>query len=164
VTEWQTGNPFTPVTSGLPARTGIGYLRPDQNGSIKTTGKVTQWFANTVYCDPTFGADCSNVQFLTPKELVGGNPVYHFGDVHGNSVYGPGFTDTDFSIRKTTKITERISHEFRFEAFDVFNHPNFGQPGRIVGLSSFGKVLSTRFQPGDSGSSRQLQFAMKLIF
>ena len=88
----------------------------------------------------------------------------------------------DFSLIKKTKINERFSHEMRFEAFDILNHPNFGQPGRgaqlvatnpalavsatnpLIPVSTFGVINSTRFATGDSGSSRQLQFAMKLIF
>jgi len=72
----------------------------------------------------------------------------------------------DFSLIKRTKINERFSHEMRLEAFDLFNHPNFGQPGRVaqVGSTTFGVISSTRFPVGDSGSARQLQFAMKLLF
>jgi hypothetical protein len=62
-------------------------------------------------------------------------------------VLGPNFRNLDFSITKVTKITERISHEFRFETFDLFNHPNFGNPGLTAqpGSSSFGVIQSTRF-------------------
>lgn len=147
INQWQTGNPLTVITSGLVSFTGIANIRPDVTGPIATTGNPSQWFANpTVFVSPTVGG------------------VSHFGNLGRNSIYGPGFADTDFSIKKTTKITERFSHEFRFEAFDLFNHPNLGQPGRFFGSSSFGKILNTRFPTGDSGSSRQLQFAMKLIF
>ena len=36
---------------------------------------------------------------------------------------------------------------------------SFGQPGRVVGSATFGRIINTRFPTGDSGSSRQLQFA-----
>ena len=83
-----------------------------------------------------------------------------------NAIIGPGFNNVDFSLIKKTKINERFSHEMRFEAFDVLNHPNFGQPGRLaqIGSTTFGVISNTRFATGDSGSSRQLQFAMKLVF
>ena len=52
---------------------------------------------------------------------------------------------------------------FRSDAFDVFNHPNFGSPNLNVLSSSFG-VTSTRFPNGDFWSARQLQLGLKLIF
>jgi hypothetical protein len=79
-------------------------------------------------------------------------------------VIGPGFNNVDFSVIKRTKITESTIVEFRTEVFDLFNHPNFGQPGRVVGSANFGQITNTRFATGDSGSSRQLQFALKLKF
>jgi len=79
---------------------------------------------------------------------------------------GPGFENLDFSLSKTTKITERLSHELRVESFDVLNHPNFANPGTTAQVNSttFGVISATRGPTGDAGSSRQIQFAMKLIF
>jgi hypothetical protein len=54
--------------------------------------------------------------------------------------------------------------QFRVELFDLFNHTNFCQPGNVVGSPNFGRITSTRFPTGESGSSRQVQFAIKLIF
>jgi hypothetical protein len=72
--------------------------------------------------------------------------------------------NTDFSVTKNTKITERFTLQFRSEMFDVFNHPNFGNPVLTTTSSSFGRIQSTRFPTGDFGSSRQIQFALKLLF
>jgi hypothetical protein len=44
------------------------------------------------------------------------------------------------------------------------NHANFGNPGRVLGSSTFGVVSNTRVPTGDFGSSRQIQFALKLQF
>jgi hypothetical protein len=54
--------------------------------------------------------------------------------------------------------------QLRAEFFDLFNHPNFGPPGNVVGTPAFGRITSTRFPTGESGSSRQVQFAAKLTF
>jgi hypothetical protein len=81
-----------------------------------------------------------------------------------NVIIGPGFSNVDFALVKNTKITERVSWQIRVDAFDLLNHPNFGQPGTTLGTSTFGVITNTRFPAGDSGSSRQLQLAMKLIF
>jgi len=72
--------------------------------------------------------------------------------------------DTDISLIKDTRITERLNTEFRVEAFDIFNHPAFGDPNLTFGSSTFGEITSTRFPTGDFGSSRQLQLALKLMF
>jgi len=48
--------------------------------------------------------------------------------------------------------------------FDVFNHPNFGPPGNIVGSPTFGKITRTRLPTGEAGSSRQIQLAVRLSF
>jgi hypothetical protein len=66
------------------------------------------------------------------------------------------------ALFKNTKITERTNLQLRADAFDLFNHPNYGQPSGTIG--SVGTIGSTRFPTGDSGSSRQLQLALKLQF
>jgi hypothetical protein len=103
-------------------------------------------------------------------------PGNNFGNLGRNTFVGPGFTDVDFSIVKNTKLTERLNLQFRTDAFDLFNHPNFGQPGPFSGrtssvitlpitaTSTFGTITSTRLATADSGSSRQLQLALKLQF
>ena len=98
--------------------------------------------------------------------FVSGKTIYHFGTFGRNTITGPSFTNTDFSIIKRTKVGENKIIEFRWEIFDLFNHTNFGQPGRTaqVGSTTFGVITNTRFATGDSGSSRQMQFALKFKF
>ena len=152
----QGGNPINIVT--LASFEGIvGVVRPDLLLPVNTTGNPAQWFSNSTVCS----APAPGCAFLIPT--FGGN---HFGDLPRNAFTGPGFTDVDFSIAKNTKINERFNLQFRCDAFDLFNHPNFGQPGRIAvpGSTTFGVITSTRFPTGDSGSSRQLQMGLKLTF
>ena len=52
----------------------------------------------------------------------------HFGNEGRNSLLGPNFRQFDFSIFKNTSITERLKMELRFEAYNLFNHPNFASP------------------------------------
>ncbi|MGH9902552.1 MAG: hypothetical protein ACRD68_12160, partial [Pyrinomonadaceae bacterium] len=91
-------------------------------------------------------------------------PVARFGNLGRNVIIGPNFNNVDFSVLKNTKLNEDVSVQFRAEVFDLFNHANFGQPGRVVGSQTFGQVSDTRFPTGDSGSSRQIQFALKFMF
>jgi hypothetical protein len=78
-------------------------------------------------------------------------------------IIGPRFGNTDFSIVKNTWLGEKLRMQFRAEFFNLFNQPNFGQPGNVVGTPGFGRITSTRFPAGETGSSRQIQFAVKLI-
>jgi hypothetical protein len=87
-----------------------------------------------------------------------------FGNLGRNTIIGPGFANLDFALVKNTKITERFNLQFRADAFDLLNQTNFGQPGLTVNTATFGLINSTRFPTGDSGSSRQLQLALKLRF
>jgi hypothetical protein len=183
ITQLQSGNPVN-ILSGNPiaipgtgfgalnsaAFTGLATLRPDVVGPIKVIGKPTQWFTNTV-CDPRNPAGCpAGAAFAFPVSIVNGVARFHFGNLGRNVIIGPGFANTDFSVLKNTKITEALRVQFRAEVFDIFNHANFGQPNRIATIaapnqvSNFGVINNTRFPTGDSGSSRQIQFALKLIF
>jgi hypothetical protein len=171
----QTGNPLN-VTSGISNFTGTsaltagGGLRPDLLMPVGITGNPAQWFTNPVVCTPFAQTGitqplCSatpNAAFALP---LGATPAGdHFGDLGRNVFTGPSFVNTDLSLVKNTKLTERLNLQFRTEAFDVFNHPNFGNPNLNPQSSSFGKITSTRFPVGDFGSARQLQISLKLQF
>ncbi|MFN7945459.1 MAG: carboxypeptidase regulatory-like domain-containing protein [Blastocatellia bacterium] len=165
ITQLQTGNPVNIVTN-INNLTGVANtLRPDLLSPIENIGRVNQWFSNVV-CDPRVAGSCTGANFALPVATVNGASVFHFGSLGRNVIIGPGFANTDFSVTKNTKITEALRAQFRAEIFDVFNHANFGQPGRIAapGSTAFGVITNTRFATGDSGSSRQVQFALKLIF
>ena len=148
------------------ALTGLATLRPDQIGAVQIIGSPTQWFTNTV-CDPRPGGSCpSGSAFALPVSVSGGRTVFHYGSLGRNVIVGPRFDNVDFSVIKNTNLSEDVRVQFRAEFFDIFNHANFGQPGRVAqpGSTTFGVITNTRFSTGDSGSSRQIQFALKLLF
>ena len=160
IVQLQSGNPVTIVTN-LQAVTGVANTgRPDLIGPINVLGRPEKWFDNTV-CDPRVSCPAGTV-FALP---VTGSAL-RFGNFGRNVVTGPDFKNVDFSIIKNTNITESVRIQFRTEFFDIFNHANFGQPGTIAATNSstFGVITNTRFPTGDSGSSRQIQFALKVIF
>jgi hypothetical protein len=162
ITQLQTGNPINVVTN-INTFTGVATLRPDLVGTPTIIGTPNQWFANSV-CDPRVAGSCtSSSVFALPVSASG---VFHFGNLGRNAIYGPGFSNTDLSLIKNVKLGGTATVQLRVEAFDVFNHANFGQPGRVatVGSTSFGVITNTRFPTGDSGSSRQVQFAVKMLF
>ena len=159
--------------------TGVSTIRPDLLGPVVInptftgTGNV-QWFANTAVCDPRAGAPAcpSGAVFTLPvtgsigTSTTAATNMYHFGDLGRNALIGPDFADVDFQLSKMTKITERFSVQFRADAFNLFNRPNFGNPNLTAtpGSTSFGIITSTRSPTGDAGSSRQIQLALKLVF
>jgi hypothetical protein len=183
ITQSQSGNPVTLLAGNvgaigtIPAAnanalTGLATLRPDAGAPItySTTAAPgvigVQWFPNVV-CDPRPGGSCPTGSVaILPVAFTAGKTIYHFGSFGRNTVIGPRFNNTDFSVIKRTKFGESQLIEFRAEFFDVFNHANFGQPGRVAQLAStsFGVISNTRFPTGDSGSSRQVQFALKYKF
>jgi Carboxypeptidase regulatory-like domain/TonB dependent receptor/TonB-dependent Receptor Plug Domain len=123
-------------------------------GSASTTPNV-QWFNPTCYVPEAFGT---------------------LGNVGRDSIYGPGQFDLDFSIIKDTKITEKLSTQFRAEFFNILNHTSLGQPepgvfggtggptagptsdGTLFQSATAGQILTT------AGANREIQFALKLIF
>ena len=150
ISQAQTGNPLNVVTS-ITGFTGVGSLRPDLIAAVSATGNPNQWFSNVA----SFQVPCT-----TPSTAS----TCHFGSLGRNAITGPGFLNTDFNVTKNTRITERLNAQFRAEFFDIFNQANFGNPNLTVGNSSFGRISGTRFPSGDFGSSRQIQFALKLQF
>ena len=159
VAQWQTGNPLNVVTSTTP--TGIqSVAHPNLIAPItypkSGSSAGVQWFTNSVCTQAATTPGCI---FQVPTGNV-------LGDLHRNALLGPGFADVDVSLEKNTKIYENLNFQLRVDAFDIANHPSFGNPSLTAtpGSSSFGLISSTRFPVGDSGSSRQLQFAAKLVF
>ena len=166
VLQLQTGNPLNIVTN-INTFTGTATIRPDLIGDPAVLGSATQWIANAV-CDPRIaagaaGACTSSSVFALPITAAG---VTHFGNMPRNSVLGPGFSDTDLSLIKNVKLRGSARVQLRAEVFNLFDVTNLGQPGRIalVGSTAFGVITNTRFATGDSGSSRQVQFAAKFLF
>ena len=191
VNQAQTGNPLNPTLAIGPGA-GISLtVRPDRLAVVGTTGDPAQYFKNPILCEPFNGpvpttgptapaipacASTPNASIAVPCTFnatgnsAGKNnyPIVpgscHPGTLGRNAIAGPGFLDTDFSVTKDTKITERFTLQFRSEMFDIFNHPNFGNPVLTATSSSFGQIQATRFPTGDFGSARQIQFALKLLF
>ena len=142
IVQLQSGNPVNIVVNNAAFTGTNNTVRPDVTGPIEILGTPNRWFDTSPFVVP----------------------VGRFGNLGRNVVIGPGFNNTDFSVIKRTKLTETQLIEFRWEVFDLFNHANFGQPGRVVGTANFGQITNTRFATGDSGSSRQMQFALKYKF
>jgi len=147
----QTGNPLNFHTSNS-AFTGSANLRPNINGQVVTG-----------FSPATNGSASSVTYIQNPSVFV--NQGNAFGNLGRNAITGPGFSNFDFALLKNTKITEVVSGQLRFDAFDLFNQVNFANPVLTIGSSTTGLITSgTRFPAGDGGTSRQIQISAKLIF
>ena len=156
--QYQTGNPVN-ITYNTSTFTGVaGVIRPNQVGPI-VTQKIQGASANVSFIQSTVCPASGITATCSFQNVTAG-----LGNIARNSVTGPGFADIDLSGEKSTKITERLTFNLRADAFDILNHPNFGQPTGNTASSTFGQILATRFATSDGGSSRQLQISGKFIF
>lgn len=86
-----------------------------------------------------------------------------FGNVGRGVFRGPGLVDFDTSLFKKIRISERLNLQFRAEVFNILNHTNFSFPTLVafsgnIPSPSAGQITAT------ATSSRQIQFALKLLF
>jgi len=141
IVQAQSGNFVNIVTSDAGINGVPNTVRPDLTGPIRIIGSVDQWFDPSVFV-----------------------AVNRFGDLARNAVPGPAFYNTDLSLMKNARPGTGVRLQFRVDVFDLFNHPNFGPPGNIVGSPGFGKITRTRLPTGEAGSSRQIQLAVQASF
>jgi len=94
-----------------------------------------------------------------------------FGDLGRDSIYGPGYSNLDFSVTKNTKLYERLNLQLRAEFFNIFNHPNFALPAGSInpGVAPAGQISQTpdvaQGNPGlGGGGPRVVQLAAKFTF
>jgi len=166
IIQYQTGNPLNITsTSTYTGTSGVQHpnlIAPIPYSKTYTTAGVT-WFANGVGGIPG-GIACT--QAATTPGCVFQTPTTGFGNMERNGATGPGFFDVDASLAKDTKITERVHFNLKIDAFDLFNHASFSNPGTTAtpGSTTFGIITATRFPVGDLGSSRQLQLSGKITF
>jgi hypothetical protein len=87
------------------------------------------------------------------------------GNISKNKYSGPGFRDFDMAAEKDFKIRESLKLQFRTEAFNLFNHTNFGVPSFPYGLSpSLAGGAATGELTGAANGAREIQFALKLVW
>src|SRR5262245_23537621 len=91
-----------------------------------------------------------------------------FGNLQRDFLTGPHTVSMDYAVMKDTQLKEQTRLQFRAEFFNLLNHANFGLPNASAFVQApngggtpnptFGKITNT------TTSSRQIQFALKLLF
>jgi|HubBroStandDraft_6_1064221.scaffolds.fasta_scaffold01489_6 hypothetical protein len=160
ITTLTTGPPFT-VYSGI-QQTGVGAGGTDRPDLIA----MPDFSTSRVVREDYFGRGADNGSFFfIPINVAGGTGRNQgrFGTLGRDTFRGPGFHNFDLAMIKDTPFGKRGSRElgvleFRAEFFNVFNIVNFGLPSNTVRGSGFGIISHT------AGSSRQIQFSLKLIY
>jgi len=114
------------------------------------------WFnAGTAPGSCRFGAGCF---FTRPCIACDGN-------LGRNTFEGPGIFNTDQSVFKNFKMSERFNLQFRFEVFNAFNHANFKLPSSATGANFANRITSSNFgQSAGEISPRLIQLALKVLF
>jgi hypothetical protein len=140
----QTGMPFTISVFGDTANAGTTLgenpIRANYTGvAVFPSGTHTsnEWFNTAAFKAP---------------------PAYTFGNVGRNTVTGPGMQIADIALSREFRLMESLHLQIRAEAFNAFNHTNYGTPNRFVNEPQFG-TISMAMHPG-----REAQFSGRLTF
>ncbi|HEY6845005.1 MAG TPA: carboxypeptidase regulatory-like domain-containing protein [Terracidiphilus sp.] len=162
ISSLSSGSPFT-VFSGI-QQTGAGSEGVDRPDQILKPHLSTARANRPDY----FGQGASNAAdfFSIPIHVAGGTGPNQgvFGTLGRNSFRGPAYYDFDFALIKDTPFgrrrsgAERVDLQFRSEFFNLFNIVDMGLPANILNGSGFGEISKT------AGTSRQIQFSLKLIY
>jgi hypothetical protein len=95
----------------------------------------------------------------------------NIGNAPRNFVRGLGESQINFAVRREFALHDKVALQFRAEAFNLLNHPNFGVVDYIYTDATFGQALqmlnqslSTVASQYQQGGPRSMQFALKLVF
>ena len=140
ITTWRSGFAINPTAGVNRASTNIGNDRPDASGISQSVENATteRWF--------------NTAAFVL-------QPIYQFGNAGRNTVKSPAGFILDTSLQKNFNLPkEGHQLQFRWEAYNSFNHPVWGNPNTSLSSVNYGRITST------SATMRQLQFALKYVF
>ena len=147
---WSIGSIVT-LTGGTPATPGVqGASRSNVNdlNHLDRPDVVAGQDVNPAKQDPSL--------WWNPAALVPNQPLA-FGNAGKGILRIPGRAQWDFAAYKSFQFTEKYSAQFRLEAFNFTNTPQFNAPNTRVGNANFGIISGT-------GRPRNLQIGIKFIF
>ena len=179
---WSGGLPFTPTIGECGNIKDAGPCRPDllPGQSLSTglhrTGGVLTWFTPVAQFNQ---ATLSNTDLTGQDTCALARPTAgafalpacgHIGNALRNSLRGPHAFFSDMSLSKNFSITEKYKAQFRFDAYNVFNHPVLGfsstQGNTCIDCAGAGQIgsIEADASPNAPNGMRQLQFGVRFIF
>jgi hypothetical protein len=183
-TTYGTGLPWTPSLQNCGQVTDAGPCRPNVvgNGTLQTGvthggSGGTFWFTAIPTLSqqlPEIAASPTDISGLDNQCAVARPTAGPFalpacgqiGNVGFNSYRGPHAFYDDAALSKNFTITERVRAQFRFDAYNLFNHPVLALPNSCVDCVNGGQItdIEADAAPGAPIGMRQLQFGFRVIF
>jgi hypothetical protein len=169
----RTGEPYSVVNTQIPGALLGNYSTTGALVMADFLGGPTPSCTVNRSSNPASNQQNNPFACLTASEFATTATQADFGNIARNSFRGPGYFDSDFSIRKTFRITENgFAFTLGANAYNILNHPNFGNPDSSITSGTFGTIQNTvtpasspygNFQ-GAAVSGRILQLELKLKF
>jgi Carboxypeptidase regulatory-like domain/TonB-dependent Receptor Plug Domain len=185
IVTWRTGFPID-VAANLPdafnngteSTSGLGdpfVVRANVVGPLNTfdpraprtiNGTIGNYYFNPASFSNARCGDNNNPLPCTPgptlfpsdAQVVANPSLSTYGSLPRNFLRGPGRTNFDLALSKTTPLRgERLKLEFRAEFFNIFNHAEFSNPDTNINGGTFGQILTT-------ADPRIIQLALRLSF
>jgi hypothetical protein len=149
----------TPVDLTVSNSAGGVFSRPDlvgnpHFGTTKKPGGIVDLFDASAFAIPP-----TNTQGI----------YYRPGTVSRNEFYGPGYDSVDLALHKVFSVTERVKPDFRVQAYNLFNHPQF-EGAKDTNLSDYKGTNGEPTGFGEVGTSlrqaseRELEMALRISF
>jgi hypothetical protein len=182
---WSGGLPWTPSLQNCGQISDAGPCRPNTTNGRLHTGTIRDASGNLLWFNPVPTMNQALPEIKTsPTDISGQNDSCQLarptsgpfalpacgqiGNLGRNSYRGPhGFYD-DMAMSKTFAITESVKAQFRFDAYNVFNHPVLAIPGNqcVDCGGDAGRItdIENNNSPGSPSGMRQLQFGVRVTF
>jgi len=180
-----TGLPWTPSLQNCGQISDAGPCRPNTVGNQTLATGVTRNSSGTFWFTPVTTLSQNSLPEIpnSPTNITGTSDACQtarpsagpfalpacgqIGNVGFNSYWGPHAFYDDMSLSKNFTITERVKAQFRFDAYNVFNHPVLAIPSNTcVDCKGAGQItdIEADAAPGSPVGMRQLQFGFRVTF
>jgi hypothetical protein len=155
IVQLSSGLPVTVAQGGDSHNTGVqSNARPNvvtgqQVPRAQPGRNLDQWFNTAAFVRSKCNGCMGDGVFIGPKG---------YGNAGVSLFDSPGLKTWDFALFKEFRVREDHKVQFRYEAFNFLNTPQFSAPGRTFGSADFGRIGSTII------NNREMQFGLKYLF